>query len=118
MSNIQLKCKKCRIVLTEDFRNNPLSAHGLLLDTENVRESSRHCLQKIPEVFYFLENCMPWWIRERVDEAGWLKGKLTCPRCSAKLGSFDFVSGSKCDCDSFILPPIHLIRSKVDCAPY
>ncbi|XP_039282347.1 E3 ubiquitin-protein ligase RNF180-like [Nilaparvata lugens] len=118
MSNLQLKCKKCRNVLTEDFKKGPLSAHGLLLDTENVREANKHCLKKSPEVFYFVENCMPRWIRERVDDANWLKGKLTCAQCSAKLGSFDFVHGSKCDCDAFVLPPVHLIRSKVDYAPY
>ena len=39
-----------------------------------------------------------------------------CPSesCAARLGSFDFYAGQKCECQEFVLPPIRLVSSKVD----
>ncbi|KAJ9580748.1 hypothetical protein L9F63_024074, partial [Diploptera punctata] len=44
----------------------------------------------------------------------WQKGRLNCPKCRGRVGSFDFVSGLKCDCGKHVLPPVHVVRSKVD----
>ena len=41
-------------------------------------------------------------------QGGWTKGKLSCPSCSARVGGFDFVSGSSCS------SPVYLVRSRVD----
>jgi len=44
----------------------------------------------------------------------WQKGKLSCPNCNLRVGSFDFVGGMKCPCKKYVLPQIHLVKSKVD----
>lgn len=41
-------------------------------------------------------------------QGGWTKGKLSCPSCCARVGGFDFVSGSTCS------SPVYLVRSRVD----
>ncbi|XP_010489973.1 PREDICTED: dual specificity protein phosphatase 12-like [Camelina sativa] len=41
------------------------------------------------------------------------EGKLLCPKCSAKVGSFDW-SGSYCSCGSKIVPAFQLQMSRVD----
>lgn len=49
-------------------------------------------------------------------QAGWTKGRLNCPNCEARVGSFDFVSQSTCACGTSVLPAVHLVKSKVDCS--
>ncbi|XP_054008234.1 dual specificity protein phosphatase MPK-4 [Hylaeus anthracinus] len=43
-----------------------------------------------------------------------LEGKLNCPKCSTKLGSFSWIAGSQCPCGSKIAPAFYLVPSKVD----
>lgn len=49
-------------------------------------------------------------------QAGWTKGRLNCPNCEARVGSFDFVSQSTCACGLSVLPAVHVVKSKVDCS--
>lgn len=44
----------------------------------------------------------------------WTKGKLYCPYCNNRLGSFNFVNELKCYCDKYVRPPIRIVNSKVD----
>ncbi|ESQ32742.1 hypothetical protein EUTSA_v10005645mg [Eutrema salsugineum] len=48
-----------------------------------------------------------------VVEDGVSQGKLMCPNCNARLGSFDW-SGSYCSCGSKIVPAFQLQLSRVD----
>ncbi|XP_078045145.1 dual specificity protein phosphatase MPK-4 isoform X2 [Augochlora pura] len=41
-------------------------------------------------------------------------GKLNCPKCKTKLGSFSWISGNQCPCGSKIAPAFYLVPSKVD----
>lgn len=42
-------------------------------------------------------------------------GKITCPKCQGRLGSFDFVRSFRtCPCGESVLPPVHLLRDRVD----
>lgn len=41
------------------------------------------------------------------------EGKLLCPKCKARLGSFDWL-GSFCSCGSKIVPAFQLQMSRVD----
>ena len=41
-------------------------------------------------------------------QSSWTKGKLHCPSCQTKVGSFDFVG------DNSQISPVHLVKSKVD----
>lgn len=58
---------------------------------------------------YFIEP-LAWMpdILHKVD------GKLNCPKCTSKLGSFSWVAGCQCPCGSKIAPAFYLIPSKVD----
>ncbi|KAJ8934637.1 hypothetical protein NQ314_013236 [Rhamnusium bicolor] len=41
-------------------------------------------------------------------------GKLLCPKCSAKLGSFSWIMGCQCPCGVQVAPAFYLTPSKVD----
>ncbi|RWR98408.1 hypothetical protein B4U79_02756, partial [Dinothrombium tinctorium] len=58
------------------------------------------------------------WIKQQLDASSWIKGKLVCP-CNrgTRLGSYDFVHGSKCACNEHVLPSVHLVKSHVDFEP-
>ncbi|XP_074655411.1 dual specificity protein phosphatase 12-like [Tubulanus polymorphus] len=46
-----------------------------------------------------------------------LEGKLACPKCHCKLGSFNWC-GDRCSCGTWITPAFHIQSSKVDlCRP-
>ena len=46
--------------------------------------------------------------RQRIMNNYCAKGKLHCPRCQSKIGSFDFIG------DQSQISPIHLMKNKVD----
>ncbi|KAK3095622.1 hypothetical protein FSP39_016779 [Pinctada imbricata] len=58
------------------------------------------------------EEVLPSWILKLIEESSWLKGKLTCPQCSGRVGSFDFVSSSKYTTGDGCVPPIRVLRWK------
>lgn len=52
------------------------------------------------------------WMRPELEK-GQLAGKLECPKCSSKIGSYAW-QGMKCSCGSWIVPAISLARGRVD----
>ncbi|XP_055609197.1 dual specificity protein phosphatase MPK-4 [Uranotaenia lowii] len=42
------------------------------------------------------------------------QGRLYCPKCTAKLGSFNWVMATKCPCGSEIYPAFYLVPSKIE----
>ena len=50
------------------------------------------------------------WLQDRLDD---VSGKINCPKCDAKLGSYDW-SGGKCSCGSWVTPAFHVSKSKID----
>ncbi|RNA06253.1 Dual specificity phosphatase [Brachionus plicatilis] len=50
------------------------------------------------------------WFENQLDE---ITGKINCPKCDSKLGSFDW-SGTKCACGAWITPSFHFSKSKID----
>ncbi|GFS38783.1 uncharacterized protein NPIL_616991 [Nephila pilipes] len=105
---ILFKCRKCRNVLFSE--KEACNSHGGSLsanETElEVCDSSN--------VYYLKEETLPPWMRGQVDEANWMKGKLFCPSCNCRIGSFNFVCGSKCHCGLGVLPPLHVVSHKLD----
>jgi len=85
-----LKCRQCR----SGFVAEIYDCDGEFASTDDL--------------FVFDDDSMPDWIAVKVEEAGWTKGKLNCPKpnCEAKLGGFDFVAGAAY--------PVHIVKSKVD----
>ncbi|XP_018305220.1 E3 ubiquitin-protein ligase RNF180 [Mycetomoellerius zeteki] len=63
---------------------------------------------------YMTPENAPNWIMNAINQESWTKGKLYCPYCNNRLGSFNFVNELKCYCDKYVRPPIRIVNSKVD----
>lgn len=109
----EIKCKVCRntlfgIQLKQAFLNaHSESITSLPSDCESVNNANH--------IFIDTNNDnIPLWVMQAIETAEWSKGKLNCPHCDARIGGFDFVSGSKCQCSRCLLQPVRIIKSKVD----
>ncbi|XP_018495533.1 E3 ubiquitin-protein ligase RNF180 [Galendromus occidentalis] len=103
----KFKCQKCR---KELFGGEfVLTNHS-----EPWTESHTNVCSAKQFVWYLKDEVLETWLQSQIDAGGWIKGKLHCPFCSLRIGSYDFVSGKQCDCGSHVLPPIHIVKSKVD----
>lgn len=110
---VVLRCRKCRKVIIEHPQTLIVSAHSE--DVERVNKSSSDdCPSLRNTLWYLLDETVPSWVSLALEKGDWTRGKLSCPHCNARLGSFDFVSGSKCLCHKFILPSVHIVKEKVD----
>ncbi|CAG9575365.1 unnamed protein product [Danaus chrysippus] len=55
-----------------------------------------------------------------VEPMSWMKatsspqGRLACPKCGAKIGSYSWVMGCKCPCGQKVAPAFYLVPSKVE----
>ncbi|XP_050308982.1 dual specificity protein phosphatase MPK-4 [Anthonomus grandis grandis] len=85
------RCKKCRRVLASE---NNLIVH---------QENGKKCIKT-----YFLEP-ISW-----MDVTQTLQGKLHCPKCKHKVGSFSWIMGCQCPCGVQVAPAFYLVPSKVD----
>lgn len=47
-------------------------------------------------------------------QSQWTEGKLYCPKCTSRIGSFNFTQGVRCSCFTFIIPAIWIQKCKVD----
>ncbi|KAJ8734043.1 hypothetical protein PYW07_014594 [Mythimna separata] len=100
-----IKCHKCRHILFDDTC---------------IQDSSLTCDPKkcesydIKRFIYVSEDKVPAWIKEKIENEDWTKGKLHCQKCNNRIGSFDYISGRKCNCGSSVIPPIHLVTSQID----
>ncbi|XP_055611314.1 E3 ubiquitin-protein ligase RNF180-like isoform X2 [Uranotaenia lowii] len=116
------KCKKCGNQLIEIEQQfilpthaNPSSEVSSQPEDESS-ESASYCPTEAEGCEIFLhEDHLPEWITAEIEQSQWTKGKLKCGKCGLKVGSFDFVSGTRCKCElNSVLPSVHLIKSKVD----
>nr|XP_045597645.1 dual specificity protein phosphatase MPK-4-like isoform X2 [Procambarus clarkii] len=48
------------------------------------------------------------------DASSTLQGKLTCPKCQAKVGTYNWCGGCRCPCEAKIIPAFYFIPSKLD----
>lgn len=65
---------------------------------------------KAPCQHFFLEPME--WMREEL-QLGKLEGRIDCPHCHAKLGSYQW-QGSRCSCGEWVVPSIKLQKSRMD----
>lgn len=112
-TNVLIKCRQCRSILTKRASHTLLNAHNERYSNET--DAASHC----PTVYgrtevYLGEEELESWIQEAVEKSEWTKGKLKCLKCQSNIGSFDFVTGQKCECRQFNQPSVHLIKSKID----
>ncbi|XP_043484308.1 E3 ubiquitin-protein ligase RNF180-like [Leptopilina heterotoma] len=107
----EVKCKRCRTVIFTEEATPLLSAHGA---AENNSENLQCSANESENCLYISTETVPDWIRDCINKELWTKGKINCLNCKSRLGSFNFVNEIKCDCGECLLPPIRIIRSKVD----
>lgn len=108
----EIKCKKCRkiIINASQCSNILINAHH-----EPLTVSEAECYTILEQNVVFLtEDSVPKWIKQKIEEAEWSKGRINCVNCESRLGGFDFISGTKCQCEKNVVPSIHLIKSKID----
>lgn len=106
-----IKCRKCRIILTTAPTSDLLNAHN----EQHSNESSTVCPSITNQTeLYLNEEHLDTWIQEEIEKSDWTKGKLKCSKCGSNVGSFDFITGQKCECRSFAQPAVHFIKSKID----
>lgn len=101
-----IKCHKCRFILLDDLSlvSNDLSTCG-----------SQDCESyNINKCVYLNEEKLPCWIKIRIENEQWTKGRFNCEKCGCRVGAFDYISGRKCDCGKTVLPPVHFIASQID----
>lgn len=88
------RCKKCRRVLASE---------SSLMNHED--KSTKTICNKT----YFVEPLS--WMKNVTQTT---QGKLHCPKCNSKVGSFSWIMGCQCPCGSQIAPAFYLVPSKVD----
>lgn len=112
-SNIVIKCRQCRTILTKTSESTLLNAHNEICSADFDAKSNCPSVYSRSEI-YLHEDGLEKWIQEEVEKSEWTKAKLKCTKCQSNIGSFDFHSGQKCECRQFNQPSVHFIRSKVD----
>ncbi|KAJ8734453.1 hypothetical protein PYW08_013703 [Mythimna loreyi] len=78
----------------------------------NVVDSSIAARSDLPEVcrlMWFVEPMA--WMRDVTHAT---QGKLHCPKCLNKIGSFNWIMGCKCPCGQKVAPAFYLVPSKVE----
>ena len=98
---IQYACKICRCILfcQNDLENPPHEKGRMKKDYFN-KFTTRSCQSMFLAKPIFTMN------NDNV-------GKLNCPKCSAKIGSWNW-SGAQCSCGSWVTPAIQILTSRVD----
>ncbi|XP_078666135.1 uncharacterized protein LOC144908432 [Branchiostoma floridae x Branchiostoma belcheri] len=98
-----LKCRRCRLSLVTGHSIVGSHGNGITCPMEGLST-----------LWYISDNHIPDWIQEQITQVQWTKGRLLCPKCAGRLGSFDFVSPVKCPCGDQVFPPIHIQGCRVD----
>lgn len=105
MSLPVVKCHKCRHILFDN---------SYILDNSVTCDPKQCASYDMKRFIYMREDNVPVWIKDKIEKEEWTKGKLNCEKCNCRIGSFDYISGRKCDCGASVLPAIHLVSSQVD----
>jgi dual specificity phosphatase 12 len=105
------RCAKCRRPL---FRQSGVMSHEVCTSSKAQFKGHRSTADRKP--FSGVGNICDVF----VEPVAWMtsmiltiEGKLTCPKCSAKIGSFNW-AGEPCPCGTWVTPAFHVQKSKVD----
>ncbi|XP_062598658.1 dual specificity protein phosphatase 12-like [Saccostrea cucullata] len=113
------KCRKCRHAL---FRQSGIMKHTVgdgevafdwrgKVSSEKVEKSPDEA-ERVCDLSYFIEPVR--WMAGSIQD---LEGKLACPKCSCKIGSYIWY-GERCPCGAWVAPAFHIQTAKVDmCKP-
>ncbi|XP_067309202.1 dual specificity protein phosphatase 12 isoform X2 [Pseudorasbora parva] len=105
------RCRKCRRTL---FRHSSILSHCVgggasAFSHKKTRivsptaEDQRQCTS------YFIEPVQ--WMEQAL--LGVMDGQLLCPKCSSKLGSFNWY-GEQCSCGRWVTPAFQIHKNRVD----
>ncbi|XP_078040313.1 E3 ubiquitin-protein ligase RNF180-like [Augochlora pura] len=109
---MEIKCKYCRKDLFNKVPIQLLTSHGEI--KQNIMDvGCSGTNDSEPSLYIPIEN-MPKWIADIVNQESWTKGRLNCPHCNNRIGSFNFVNELKCSCGQFVTPSVRITSSKVD----
>ncbi|KAJ9072980.1 tyrosine protein phosphatase yvh1 [Entomophthora muscae] len=109
-SFLKIRCKRCRraliypenIIEHEPGKGQTAFQHRKR-DSNFAKGHNETCSS------YFIEPMA--WIEGL--QGGALEGKIDCPKCNTKLGSYTW-RGSQCSCGTWVTPAFMVHRSKVD----
>lgn len=87
-------------VLTTSLSDRSLSD----IDKHDASTAQEYCSK-----IYFIEPIA--WMKEVINN---VEGKLHCPSCRTKIGSFNWIMASKCPCGAQVAPSFYLVPSKID----
>ncbi|KAK6349040.1 tyrosine protein phosphatase yvh1 [Orbilia blumenaviensis] len=110
-SEVELKCRKCRrtLALSKSFVDH-YAASPPVASSSRDRMLEAVGLNKSKCQHHFLDPVV--WMKAELEK-GEMEGKLECPKCSAKVGSYAW-HGMKCSCGIWVTPAISLAKGKVD----
>ncbi|RDD45398.1 Dual specificity protein phosphatase 12 [Trichoplax sp. H2] len=110
---IVYKCRKCRSLL---YSENNILTHSIGTGQGAFKWRKRNAKNNNNQQHdvsvcssYFIQP-LPW--MESVI-VGNVEGKLSCPKCSNRIGSFNW-AGSQCSCGAWITPSFQIHRNKID----
>jgi dual specificity phosphatase 12 len=102
-------CKICRTILfaESDLQNPSHSKSQHKFSSRKTKSGANVSNSRCESLF--LADGVGW----MGDIASSSEGKLTCPKCNAKLGLFRW-HGNQCSCGTWVAPAIQIHLSKVD----
>ncbi|XP_071560350.1 dual specificity protein phosphatase MPK-4 isoform X1 [Temnothorax nylanderi] len=118
------RCKKCRRIVASASNILPhaprekqiwrhISVKSVLKDGESydklIQRRDDSTRVELCDKIYFVEPLA--WMPDITHN---VEGKLNCPKCNTKLGSYSWIAGSQCPCGSKIAPAFYLVPSKLD----
>ncbi|KAK6512256.1 tyrosine protein phosphatase yvh1 [Arthrobotrys musiformis] len=110
-SDMELKCRKCRrtLALSKSFVDHQ-AASPPIASSSRDRILNAVGLNKPNCQHHFLDPIV--WMKPELEK-GEMEGKLECPKCKSKVGSYAW-QGMKCSCGVWVTPAISLAKSRVD----
>ncbi|XP_053503748.1 dual specificity protein phosphatase 12 [Ictalurus furcatus] len=104
------RCRKCRRTL---FRHSSILSHcvgsGASAFSHKKPSGGRPVGDQSQCTSYFIEPVQ--WMEEVL--LGVMDGQLLCPKCSSKLGSFNWY-GEQCSCGRWVTPAFQMHKNRVD----
>jgi hypothetical protein len=121
------KCRSCRQILFYSchIQHNPIHLTSTSSAPSSTKTSSKACTSIFLQELSFSDNTEEdlyaksvQWIQELFtspasSDGNGISGKITCPSCQAKLGSWSW-SDAQCSCGKWFVPSLQFTVTKVD----
>ncbi|KAL7849263.1 hypothetical protein SRHO_G00208860 [Serrasalmus rhombeus] len=109
-TEVVYRCRKCRRTL---FRHSSILSHylgsGASAFSHKRFGAGRPAGDQTECTSYFIEPVQ--WMEDAL--LGVMDGQLLCPKCSSKLGSFNWY-GEQCSCGRWVTPAFQMHKNRVD----